>query len=370
MISIAFTGDIAFSKHFNTAYENQNLLSDKIIDFLSNSNYTVANVEAPVTLKPTSAVQDLVHVSHPRIVETLKKINGNVWNLANNHSMDCGEEGLKETIRYATESGAQTIGAGLNVKQASKPLVLEKDGVKVGIVSLASELSVLSDENNAGCFSWADFKRIKAIIEKLKQECDYCTVVVHGGEEFSQIPLPYAREKYKKYLKFGADVVVGHHPHVTQNYETFGNKVVFYSLGNFIFDTDYQRSQKNTEKGVLIKIDFDKEGFKWKNLCIKIDRQAGTVKECEPHLIFTNICAKEYNRLIPFADLNYSKNLLNKYNFLGKTNLTCTKHKFFKAKLERFQKGERAWVYKMILLRPFKAYKKVDKNLVEYIKNS
>ena len=131
-----------------------------------------------------------------------------------------------------------------------------------------------------------------------------------------------------------------------------------------------ERVNINRSYVISIKIDFDKEGFKWKNLCIKIDRQTGTVKECEPHLIFTNICAKEYNRLIPFADLNYSKNLFNKYKFLGKTNLTCTKRKFFKAKLERFQKGERAWVYKMILLRPFKAYKKVDKNLVEYIKNS
>lgn len=370
MLSVSFTGDIAFSKHFKNAYEKENLLSDKIIEFLSSSDYTVANVEAPVTDMAISAVKPLVHVSNPRIAETLKKINGNVWNLANNHALDCGEEGLKDTLKYAKESGAMTVGAGLNVCEASKPLVLIKNGIKVGVVSVASHSSEIATENKAGCFDWADFTRIKSTIKTLKEECDYCVVVVHGGEEFSQIPLPFARDKYKKYLKFGADIVVGHHPHVPQNYETFGDKIIFYSLGNFIFDTDYQRAQKNTDTGILIKINFEKSGLSWQSLAIKIDRETNTVKDTEPLLIFRDINAKDYNRLIPFAEINYSKNLFNKFNFIKKTEKTSSKRKFFKAKLNRFEKGEKFWIYKVAFLRLFKRWKKIDKQLLDYIEKS
>ena len=82
-------------------------------------------------------------------------------------------------------------------------------------------------KNSAGCFYWDEYALIKKRISGIKKECDYCVVVVHGGEEFSQLPLPYARDKYKRYLKFGADIVVGHHPHVPQNYETVGKKIKF-----------------------------------------------------------------------------------------------------------------------------------------------
>lgn len=367
MLSLAFTGDIAFSKYFKTAYETENLLSDKIIEFLNSANHTVANVEAPVTGAGISAVKPLVHVSDPRISETLKKINATVWNLANNHSMDCGEDGLKDTLKYAQESGAITVGAGINIEQASTPLILEKDGVKVGVVSVSSHFGVAATENNAGCFMWDDFKRIKARVAEVKEKCDYCVVVVHGGEEFSQIPLPYARDKYKRYLKFGADIVVGHHPHVPQNYETFGKKIIFYSLGNFIFDTDYQRTQRNTDIGVLVKINFDKSGYNFDSLAVKINREKNTVEDDELPVIFRNITAKDYQKLLPFADMDYSKNLERKFNFLKQTEKTRTKFKLFRAKVKRLERGERAWAYKALLLRPFKRWKELDKELLAYV---
>lgn len=367
MLSVGFTGDIAFSKYFKTAYEKENLLSKEIVDFLTQSNYVVANVEAPVTSATTSAIKTLVHVSDPRISETLRSINANVWNLANNHTMDCGAEGLKDTLNYASSSGALVVGAGLNLEQASKPLILENDGVKVGIVSVTSHFAVPATETDAGCFMWDDFKLIKQRIEQVKKECDYCVVVVHGGEEFSQIPLPYARDKYKKYLSLGADIVVGHHPHVPQNYETFGDKIIFYSLGNFIFDTDYQRNQRNTDVGVLIKILFDKKGFTFESMAIKINRELNTIERGELPVIFCDICEKDYKKLIPLADIDYDRNLKSKYVFLNRAKKVDTKFKLFKTKVKRLEKGERAWVYKMIFVKPFKPWKNLDKKILDYV---
>ena len=91
-------------------------------------------------------------------------------------------------------------------------------------------------------------------IAEIKAKCRWCVVICHGGEEFAAMPLPYVRNRYLQYLELGADVVVGHHPHVPENYELLDNgKAIFYSLGNFIFDTDYQRAHLYTELFLILK---------------------------------------------------------------------------------------------------------------------
>ena len=370
MIKIAFTGDIAFSKYFKNAYEKENLLSKEIIDFLSDSFLTVANVEAPVSARPITSIEDLAHVNPLEITETLEKINAKIWNLANNHSMDCGEQGLNDTLEIAKRKGARTIGAGFNREEARKPLIIEKEDIKIGLLSVASPLSEPATDEKAGCFMWDEFKLIKKTLLELKNTCDHVVVISHGGEEFTQIPLPFARDKYHKYLKWGADIVVAHHPHVPQNYERVGNKIIFYSLGNFIFDTDYQRNQRNTDIGVLVKIYFEKDKFTFDSLSIKIDREENVVKETSPLLIFRNIDAKTYKRLLPLAEEDYSINLWSKLAFIKKTEKIKNKRVFFKTKMKRFKRYERWGIIKAMLRKPFKSYRKCDKELVKYISNS
>ena len=214
---------------------------------------------------------------------------------------------------------------------------------------------------------WDNYKVIKEKINEIKSQCDYCVVVVHGGEEFTQIPLPYARKRYKKYLKFGADYVVGHHPHVPQNYESFGSKIIFYSLGNFIFDTDYQRQQRNTDIGVLLKLKFEKGNSSFSSLSTKIDRENCLVVDTEPLFIFQDIDEKTYNKIIAYADMDFSKNLKRKFDFLKQTKKTRTKLAFFKSKLKRFKFRDKFWIYKMLVLRLFKPWKKADKNMLDYL---
>ena len=103
------------------------------------------------------------------------------------------------------------------------------------------------------------------------------------------------------YLSMGADIVVSHHPHVPMNYETFPGKAIFYSLGNFIFDTDYQRSQFNTEFGILLKLNFTKEEFTFDASGLKIDRDREKVVRSELPDIFTDVCEEEYEKLEPLA---------------------------------------------------------------------
>ena len=249
--SLIFTGDIGFDKYMEGKWADEGLLSSDITDFLKGADHVIANVEGPLYEVKKEETDDpkakLVHAMDPRAVSFLKRINADIWNICNNHIMDAGLEGIKETLLHAKEANALTLGAGMNEKEAKTPIILNEAG-GIGILSVGYQRACRkAGEDTPGCFSWSDMESIKRVINDIKKTCKWCVVVSHGGEEFTSLPNRYTRDRYLEYLNLGADVVVSHHPHVPMNYETVGDKIIFYSLGNFIFDTDYQRSQYNTE---------------------------------------------------------------------------------------------------------------------------
>ena len=340
MKRIAFTGDLGFSsKYFRGTYDKEDLLHPDLVSYLSDTDYTVVNVEGCVFKGQGSAKKPLVHANPPECVDFLKKINGNIWNLANNHIMDCGREGLESTLQYARDNGVQTVGVGLNIAQAAKPVILENDGADIGILSVTQEESPAATEDSEGVIQWDDTKKIAQMIDEVKKTCRWCVMIVHAGPEFSQIMPPSIRNIYRNYLKLGADVVIGHHPHVMQNYEIFGDKIIFYSLGNFVFDTDYQRLQKYTQYGVFVKLSFGKDRFTWDHQAMQIDRETQTIVPCETPDIFTNIPAGQYALLWPLAMHSLYQNEVVKLGYLFPKMKTYTPkdwHAFYKKHTKNF----------------------------------
>jgi len=238
---------------------------------------------------------------NPEAVSFFKKIGADVWNINNNHIMDAGAEGLKDTLTEASKVGVTTIGAGENIFEASKPVLWPEAG-GVGLVSVGYERACrIAGEDSPGCINFSRMDIIEESIKAVKEKCRWCVVVAHDGEEFTALPSPYTRDRYYEYLKMGADIVVAHHPHVPMNYETVGEKVIFYSLGNFVFDTDYQRSQYNTEKGLFLKLTFDEDKFSYEPFGILIDREKERIVEGPVPNIFTDVPVDEYELLKPLA---------------------------------------------------------------------
>ena len=114
----------------------------------------------------------------------------------------------------------------------------------------------------------------------------------------------------------GADIIVAHHPHVPMNYELFPNKAIFYSLGNFIFDTDYQRSQFNTEYGLFIKLILNENDFSFEPFGIRIDRETERIVAHDLPDIFTDVQEDEYKKLIPLASKMFIENTKRQLRFL------------------------------------------------------
>ena len=302
---IVFTGDIGFDRYMDKRWTDEGLISDEVLKFMHNSDHVIANVEGPLVEATrnttTEGVVQLMHTMDPAAITVLKRMGADIWNLCNNHIMDAGQEGLAATLQAARDAGVRTIGAGMNIDEASGILHMEEAG-GIGIISVGYRRGCKpAGDTLGGCFMWNDVERIRQRIAEIKLNNRWCIIVAHAGEEFTALPSPYTRDKYLEFLDMGADIIVAHHPHVPMNYELIGEgadrKAIFYSLGNFIFDTDYQRAQYNTEKGVLLKLMLTDKSFDFEAMGIRIDRETESIRRGELPRIFTNVDATQYELL-------------------------------------------------------------------------
>ena len=322
--SIVFTGDIGFDRYMDKRWEDDNLLSKPVLDFFHSADHVVANVEGALI----DAVDDgsrgvFFHSMNPEATRVLKAMHADIWSIGNNHTMDAGKEGVISTRKIAADMGCQTIGAGLNEVEASQPVYLdEAGGIGMFCVAYMNEC-IPATATEPGIFRWDDLDYIKRRIDEIKAKCRWCVIVSHGGEEFTSLPSPYTRDRYLKFLELGADVVVGHHPHVPENYELFEDgKAIFYSLGNFIFDTNYQRVHLYTDLGVLLKLIFTEDKLDFEAMGIRIVRGDERIEEAPLPDVFTNIPAEEYDRLAPLSAKAFVKEDMRKMVYLEPDRFT------------------------------------------------
>ncbi|MCR5672144.1 MAG: CapA family protein [Lachnospiraceae bacterium] len=319
-VTLTFTGDIGFDKYMRGRHADADLIDPAVSSFLRGSNHLIVNVEGPLYAAPQNSAKTgaaaLVHSMDPAVAGFLSGINADIWNICNNHIMDCGPDGLLSTVDLAKSHNAKVLGAGINLSEASKPLILPEAG-GIGMIGVGYQRACRkAEDEKAGCFSWSDLDLIKKRIEEIKETNRWCIVVAHAGEEFTALPSPYTRQRYMTYLEMGADIVIAHHPHVVNNYELVGDKAIFYSLGNFIFDTDYQRSQFGTQYGILLKLFIDEDKFSFEPFAIEVDRKSERIVPCDLPVIFTDVCEEEYEKLKALAAKVFVENTKRQLRYM------------------------------------------------------
>lgn len=304
--TLTFTGDIGFDHYMTEKWTDPELISQDIRDVFDASDHVILNVEGPLISAEdaslvSAAEMRLMHTVDPASVPFLQSLNSRIWNLCNNHIMDAGPEGLRSTLDLAKAAGIDTLGVGMDLDEAAKPLLLDEAG-GIGLFAVGYQRGCKpAGPDKPGCLNWADFDTIQKTIDEIRKTCRWCILVSHGGEEFTSLPSPYTRDRYLRYLDMGVDIIVCHHPHVPMNYEIVDGKPIFYSLGNFIFDTDYQRAQYNTEKGVVLSLSLTKDSYSFEAYGIRIDREDERIISDELPRVFTSVPAKEYELLAPLS---------------------------------------------------------------------
>ena len=160
-----------------------------------------------------------------------------VIQLANNHAFDWEEEGFRKTI---ASLGEDAFGAG-TYEEAYKVKVVEKGGMKIGFfaLSFAAYKGVFDDVMNhdgLGC-AYINDLQVNHVIIEAKKNVDFLFVLPHDGIEYIDIPMPETVARYRDFIDYGADGVIGTHPHCPQGWEEYKGKPIFYSLGNFLFNS-------------------------------------------------------------------------------------------------------------------------------------
>jgi len=236
--TIAFLGDVAIHGKVQKIIKkgNEDKVFGEIKNILQSHDLTIFNLETPLCSCDSPIIKSGPNLKgDPTCAQFLRRVGLNVACLANNHCMDYGVDGLKETIEACHNASIKTVGAGRNADEAYRPLVFDIKNVKTAILNVAEgeeAKSVLGKGGAADAFSCRSIENLR----KVRKEMDVVIVVAHAGCEYLQIPAPYVIDLYRRFADEGADLVVGHHPHVPQGIEYYNGTLIAYSLGNFLFD--------------------------------------------------------------------------------------------------------------------------------------
>lgn len=205
----------------------------KIGERLRDADLAMVNLENPVISDCPRYEHGFIFCSIPVMLEGLNWSGVDIVNLANNHTQNFGKEGLEETKKYLAKDGIEWVGDGNLV-------VKEVNGTRFGFLGFDFVSNVLSED---------DWEKIA----KAAGEVDVLIVNVHWGWEYQAESNANQKEWGRKMIDLGAKLVIGHHPHWTQEVEEYKDGVIYYSLGNLVFD---QMWSEETRKGEVVEVDF------------------------------------------------------------------------------------------------------------------
>ena len=259
-LEIVFTGDLLLDRGVRRAIERNgidHLFTPQMDSLLLGSDVVVANLECPATKIKAPVFKRFIFRGEPEWLPALRRHGITHLNLANNHSMDQGRDGLADTWRNIAEAGMTVVGAGPDMASAAQPVLLATIGTHGSRHSEAlgahasqgaDSISVwlltsvrLTLENfpylvDRPCVSQEPMDSLIARVRRLRGRQSVVIVSLHWGAEHTTKPVASQRLDAHRLIDAGADAVICHHTHTMQTVETYHGKPIYYSIGNFIFD--------------------------------------------------------------------------------------------------------------------------------------
>ncbi|GMU92067.1 MAG: hypothetical protein AMXMBFR4_11250 [Candidatus Hydrogenedentota bacterium] len=242
-LTITAVGDVTLGYHFPRYFDRvksewgESAYAQplgRVRALLASSDVCLANCEGTLTTSDRGRDKAYVFKGPPELARCLSQGGVTAVNLANNHFMDFGEAGAKDTLDACLAEGIQYYGGGRDSVDAAAPLLICRNGVRLGVLGCALVgRSCAAGRRNPGTNPCTD--RMYGAIRSTKSYCDVVAVSCHWGVERQTAPVAEQVRTARRFIDAGADIVFGHHPHVLQGIERYAHGVIFYSLGNFAF---------------------------------------------------------------------------------------------------------------------------------------
>jgi poly-gamma-glutamate synthesis protein (capsule biosynthesis protein) len=256
-IVLGFVGDIMLDRSvYNKIkiYGNGdfNYIFKNIRDDLLKYDFSVGNLEGPISDKGADKYDLYSFRMKPEALDALKNVGFDALSVANNHINNWGKEAMEDTFLRLKESGVKILGGGLNDIDASYPKIVEINGTKIAFLAFSQfdKGKYEATASSSGIVIISE-EALNSGINIAKENADLVVVILHFGDEYSEESNSYQKKYSHLAIDFGANLIVGHHPHVVEEVEIYSNSYIAYSLGNFVFD---QYFSKETMEGGLLEV--------------------------------------------------------------------------------------------------------------------
>ena len=276
-MKLLFTGDINFRGLGVLPKENIEGLLKEVLPIAEKADFRIVNLEAPLGKRNeyTPIYKSGPNlICEPENIAFLKAIKTDVATLANNHIGDFGADAIKNTVSILNENNIAFAGAGENLSAAYKACYIEKDGIRVAILSVCENEFGMATDTTWGSAGY-NLRRVMKAINNEKKSADYVIVVFHGGNEFNPLPSPDTKERYRLLCDMGADAIIAGHTHCPQGFEIYENKPIIYSMGNFLFKSEPLKEAGNSwHYGYMTLLDIEDGKFSVEVIPYKFNPQA------------------------------------------------------------------------------------------------
>jgi poly-gamma-glutamate synthesis protein (capsule biosynthesis protein) len=225
----------------------------KIAFLLSGADLVFVNLESPFSDRGLYYDNGLVFHASPATVAGLQLAHVTVVSTANNHSRDCGAHGVGFTVRWLSSHGIAPVGSSESEAATHCGVVLDRNGIRFGFLGYTYDQQNGNWRDIDSRIALADPLAVARDVKELRKRCDVVIVSMHNGIEYTTEPTRSQITFAHAAVDAGATLVIGHHPHVIQSKENYRGGLIFYSLGNFVFD---QFQRQATQHGEIAEVDF------------------------------------------------------------------------------------------------------------------
>lgn len=269
-VNVKAVGDVMLARKVGRYMDAQGIdyPIQYVKDWLADADITMGNLESPLSTQGTPLPgKGIWFRGNPANVQALSDSGFDVLTVANNHAVDYDSPALLETIEVLESSGIAAIGGGENIQRARKPAIIETNGLKIAYLAYSEMADIYWDTSYKRTLKATDSvagisplykENVLEDIAAVRDEVDVVILTLHWGIEYQHLPESYQSQMAKDFIDAGADVIIGHHPHCIQGVETYHGGLIFYSLGNFIFDQDWSLQ---TRQGLALELELTPLGW-------------------------------------------------------------------------------------------------------------
>ena len=218
-----------------------------VSDLWKDSDYVAGNLEC-VLLDNASDYEKNdkeIHINAETKTANVLKENGfTLVSLANNHLADFKAKGVVNTLDTLDKVGLKHVGAGRNLTEAAEYDIQEINGVKIATIAVSDIIpkDFAARDSKAGILTTKTLKYYQAV-KDASEKADLVIANIHWGVEYGMTETEAQQQLARNLINWGVDVVIGSHPHVLQPVEKYGDGIIFYSMGNFVFDQGWSRTK-------------------------------------------------------------------------------------------------------------------------------